>query len=335
MQGIENADQLYLTDWRRVPQPVCVAPADGVFGTSICGDEWVVAVVSGRATLFAGQCAHRGAALKHGWVSAQKDSLVCPYHGFEWSPTGELLRAPAYSRRGLRLPCEPAWTVPTTPLVERYGLLWAVPDPSSFPLEDIPLPSGASYTSGPFHEAVIHAGCGRSVEGTVDTYHIAFTHRASIGDPALPEAPVSRVRRLTQNLLYTEFELEQTVNASAGSLASERTVSVQYQQWWSTNYVYLLKTSPAGRYGLFFAYRVVGAHLTYSYRLILRDYAHDAPHERFASLEDQIDAEDRLILHDIQPVLIDVTDNRALHTPFDAPTAAYRRMMSEAGFRFI
>ena len=332
----------YLTGWRRVYQPLAVTATmvTGESGTPqhpvervIAGESLALARVDDAFIAVGNHCPHRGAKLSQGWINASDGTFVCPYHGFEWKTSGELAKIPAYAAEGIACPSSKRWRTPAYQVIERYGVLWTCLDGEPLvPLPDIPPLADPSLVGGCFVETSIATAAGRCVEGTLDTYHIAFAHRGSIGNPSQPEAPRAEVRQ-EGSVLYMEFHLDQDQNPSAkGGDEADARVKVLYQQWATPNIVFLLKTSPAGRYGLLFFYRIVSPTETVAYRRIFRDYDLASSEDEFVALENQIDHEDKHIIEEIFPAIIPTDPAFELHTAFDKPTLAYRKYMQSLGF---
>jgi phenylpropionate dioxygenase-like ring-hydroxylating dioxygenase large terminal subunit len=76
---------------------------------------------SGSVHALANRCAHRQLKLSKGEVS--KECLVCPYHGWTYDGTGQVVEIP-HDLFGHRMP---RYQVPCYPVRERYGLIWIFP----------------------------------------------------------------------------------------------------------------------------------------------------------------------------------------------------------------
>lgn len=88
---------------------------------------------SGQVHALEDACPHKGIELHRGEV--QGEHLVCPYHGWEFAPTGECVKIP-YFPAEQKLPCAQARSYPTA---ERYGIIWVFPgDPALAPLRSLP-----------------------------------------------------------------------------------------------------------------------------------------------------------------------------------------------------
>ncbi len=115
-------------------------------------------------------CIHRGARLSKGWI--KNDSVVCPYHGWEYDCSGACTHMPAAPDEK---PMKKAKAFPHG-AVERYGFVWAC---LGTPTDDVPVfPewSDASFMkvhSGPYP---YQANGFRAVENFIDASHFPFVH---------------------------------------------------------------------------------------------------------------------------------------------------------------
>lgn len=342
----EAVEGLYLAGWRRVLHPVALPEELGtdaqgrpaLHAAEVAGRSVVLARIDGRAVALEDYCPHRGARLSQGWIDPESRGFVCPYHGFQWKANGEILKIPSYDVAGMPCPSPKHWRTPSHKVIEGLGVLWiCLEGEPVVPLPEVPVLSDPSLVGGAFVQSRFHTAAGRAVEGTLDTYHIAFAHRGSIGNPAEPEAPDTLVEQ-QGDLLYMELELDQEENLSAqgaGEAPQMGRVRVLYQQWSSPNVVFLLKTAPAGRYGILFLFRVVSTRETLVYRRIFRDYDLEKSEDEYIQLENQIDHEDRVLLERIRPAVVPVTVPFELHTVYDKPTVQYRKYMRALGFHHI
>ncbi len=131
---------------------------------------------TGQAACAADGCAHIGAPLCLGTVKG--DTIVCPFHGFEYDTTGQCRYIPSMGRNGV---VPKAMKVDSYPVHEAHGwvwIYWGVPDgelqlPKWFDIDD-------SFTTSGFHEHwPVHYS--RMVENQLDVGHLPFIHHNSIG----------------------------------------------------------------------------------------------------------------------------------------------------------
>jgi phenylpropionate dioxygenase-like ring-hydroxylating dioxygenase large terminal subunit len=131
-------------------------------------------------------CPHRAANLGQGTV--QGDRLECPYHGWQFDPTGRCVRIPSQpeSMRIVERARVPAYSV-----VEQQGIVWIWPGQHHGP--DVLAPhydffdpsqtsQGRTVTpyvapAGPYE---VQAPFVNMVENTIDNSHLYFVHKKSL-----------------------------------------------------------------------------------------------------------------------------------------------------------
>lgn len=132
-------------------------------------------------------CVHRGGALSMGTL--KDDTVVCPYHGWEYEPDGACVKIPA-NPPGRGIPKKAR--VDAYPVVERYGMIWAflgdLPEQERPPIPHIPQHDDPSFRA--VHcEMEMRANYERAMENAVDAAHTPFVHGTSFGNPDRPEIP--------------------------------------------------------------------------------------------------------------------------------------------------
>ncbi len=133
---------------------------------------------SGKVWAAVERCPHRGAALSLGEVQA--GHLQCPFHGFEFDPSGKCVLIPANGRGGV---IPNAMHLDTYPTHEAHGLIWlwwGNPAP-----EDLPAPQffenlDESFSYGSAIDPW-EAHYSRVIENQLDVVHLPFVHRNTIG----------------------------------------------------------------------------------------------------------------------------------------------------------
>ena len=130
---------------------------------------------SGAPAALIDRCPHRGVALSLGCVS--DGEIECPFHGWRFSGDGSNLRTPwnpDSKRENLSAIALPAR--------EAAGLLWLYTAPAPAPDEPYPssslLAPGVSVTARSF---LWRAHWTRVMENMLDTPHVPFVHRRTIG----------------------------------------------------------------------------------------------------------------------------------------------------------
>jgi vanillate O-demethylase monooxygenase subunit len=129
-------------------------------------------------------CLHRGVPLHMGWMEGEE--LVCKYHGFRYSGSGQCVKIPAHP--GAAIP--PKLCLQTYPAIEKYGLVWTCLDPAAEPiLPQLPEWDDPDYIRVTPKAVDIHAAAGRQLEGFLDVSHFAFIHTATFADPSNQVVP--------------------------------------------------------------------------------------------------------------------------------------------------
>ncbi len=146
------------------------------------------------------RCPHRGVALSTGKIL--DGHLQCPFHGFEYDPTGECTLIPANGRKGV---IPNAMRLAVYPTHEAFDLIWlwwgeAGKQAPAAPEFFDNLDSAFSYSSA--HDPW-DAHYSRVIENQLDVVHLPFVHRRTIGrgNRTLVDGPV--VEWKGDRMLYT------------------------------------------------------------------------------------------------------------------------------------
>ena len=122
------------------------------------------------------RCVHRGVALSTGAIV--DDHLQCPFHGFEYDPSGSCVHIPANGRGGI-IPA--AMRLATYPTYEAHGFIWIwwgqgkPPEPPTF-FDNIDNTFFHASVRDPWQ-----AHYSRVIENQLDVVHLPFIHRNTIG----------------------------------------------------------------------------------------------------------------------------------------------------------
>jgi phenylpropionate dioxygenase-like ring-hydroxylating dioxygenase large terminal subunit len=133
-------------------------------------------------------CPHLGAKLSQGKLC--EDRLACPFHGFEFSSSGQCCYIPAMGKNGNP---PKAMRVNTYPTYEAHDFIWIywgearenLPEPRFIPDIDDTFSYGGYRDPWPVHYS-------RMVENQLDVLHLPFVHYNTIGrgNRAVVEGPV-------------------------------------------------------------------------------------------------------------------------------------------------
>lgn len=133
------------------------------------------------------RCAHKLAPLSLGRLIG--DEVQCGYHGLHFDCTGQCTRVPGQDK----IPAQAK--VHSFPVVERYNLIWiwmgdpALADPDRIIEVRRYNEPGWAVIDGQYQ---YHRTCYLNIaENLVDPAHTTYVHKATIGNPAAEEVPVT------------------------------------------------------------------------------------------------------------------------------------------------
>ena len=154
----------------------------------------------GKVSSAVDRCPHRGVALSAGAI--ENKHLQCPFHGFEFDPSGKCVLIPANGRNGV---VPNAMRLKTYPTYEAYGYIWIWWGNQVHP--DWPAPKFFDNLDNTFVYSSAHdpwnAHYSRVIENQLDVVHLPFIHRSTIGrgSRTLVDGPV--VEWKGDTMLYT------------------------------------------------------------------------------------------------------------------------------------
>jgi len=143
---------------------------------------------SGEVHLLNDMCVHRGGSFAIGWLTEDRNSVVCPYHGWEVGGDGACTKIPAHPQRGIPKKAR----VDSYPVVERYGLVFAflgdLPEDERPPIPEIPELEDPRFKKvyGSYWWDVNYE---RALENGMDPSHAAYVHGNRFGDLDNPQIP--------------------------------------------------------------------------------------------------------------------------------------------------
>lgn len=308
-----------------------------VLARELLGRRIVIARLQNGVVAMDATCPHRGADLALGWVNDACDAVVCRYHGFEWGADGTIQRIPALEAVGRSLPTGAGWRAETFPAELRYGLVWVcLAAEPRLPVIDLPQGEDDDFVTLQQPTETWQATCGRMVEASLDTYHFAFAHRSSIGNPNLPAAPVATVVA-SQSAYCIEYDIiqpaaEEVTYATAPT--QEQTVVSHYRFAVQPSVVTMTKSTGDVSFAAMLAMHPRSAEETTVYRRIYPHCNWDVDWDTFQRTQAQVFAEDRLVVESQRPWELNTDLDEELHALMDRPTVGYRRWLSSLGVSF-
>ncbi len=269
-------------------------------------------------------CIHRGAQLSLGKVCG--DRVVCPYHAWEYSSTGQCVRIPAQPNQPPPLKAH----AQTYVVRERYGMVWVcVGEPAG----DVPHfavgddPSFRLMLAGPYF---FRAKGPRVIENFLDVAHLGFVHAGLLGDPQHGEIEDYEVSMGPHGPEAREIRIWQPDPDGTGHGAL-----VTYHYWASAPLtVGLEKVYGEQRFSILAQVAPLDA-LSCESRLVMAiNHAHDLPEETFVRFQDEVNAQDKVVVESQRPELLPLDLQAELHLRSDRMAIAYRKWLREIGFSY-
>jgi phenylpropionate dioxygenase-like ring-hydroxylating dioxygenase large terminal subunit len=269
-------------------------------------------------------CIHRGAQLSLGRLCG--DRLVCPYHAWEYNSTGQCVHIPSQPDQPPPLKAR----AQTYPARERYGIVWVC---MGEPRGDLPRfaygddPSFRLMLAGPY---IFRAKGPRVVENFLDVGHLGIVHAGLLGDPQHGEIEDYEVGMGPHGPDAREIRIWQPDPDGTGKGAM-----VTYHYWACAPLtVALEKVHGDQRFGILAPVAPVDADTCESRLVIAMDYAHDVPEEEFIHFQDQVTAQDKVVVESQRPELLPLDLQSELHLRSDRMAIAYRKWLREIGFSY-
>jgi len=132
----------------------------------------------GKVSCLRDRCPHRGIELSKGQVV--NGHIQCPFHGFEYDPTGRCVLIPA---NGRDTPVPKVFRAHRYPTHEAHGFIWVWWGEN--PPEQMKPPRFFDTIDDDFSYATVydpwHAHYSRAIENQLDVVHVPFVHHNTIG----------------------------------------------------------------------------------------------------------------------------------------------------------
>lgn len=306
--------------------------ADAPVAARLLGEDLVLwRDPAGDVHAWPDRCPHRGARLSLGRV--EDGRLECPYHGWQFAPTGQCVHVPAL----------PAFTPPATHCVkgfearEAYGLVWvrlAAGDfePPAFAAE--PDARLRKLNCGPY---TVEASAPRIVENFLDLSHFAFVHEGWLGARGASAIDSYRVEETPTGLRAIDCKAWQPQS----NLHSTAPAQVEYGYEVTAPYTAILTKVPESgttavadwreSIALFIA-PVDPERSVVWFRLAVADF--ESPDAKLREFQDTIFRQDQPVLESQTPKCLPLDLRAELHTAADRASSAYRRYLSRLGITF-
>ena len=296
---------------------------------------------SGQVHAWADQCPHRGAKLSMGRI--HNNRLECPYHGWQFGPSGQCIKVPA-------LPTyqpPPSHCAKAFQAAERYGLIWVriaggnldadeienhVEIPAFSAEQDVHL---RKLNCGPYDVAT---SAPRIIENFLDMAHFGFVHTGWLGTREATAIDDYRVETTATGLRATQCRAWQP-QSSVHSMAPAQ---VEYTYEVTAPYSAVLTKLPdpqslAGSaaavdyresIALFICPISAEASRVW-FRLAVADFA--SSDDKLREFQHTIFMQDKPVLESQTPKRLPLDLRAELHTTADKASSAYRRHLKQLG----
>jgi phenylpropionate dioxygenase-like ring-hydroxylating dioxygenase large terminal subunit len=274
-------------------------------------------------------CVHRGGALSGGWLKG--DCIVCPYHGWEYEPSGACIKIPA-DRPGKGIPKKAR--VDAYPTAERHGFVWVflgdLPEEERPPIPDLSEleDPGFRTTTGEFHWDAHYE---RVFENSMDVAHAPFVHGGNFGNRDKPEVPDFEIEQHEWGAaMHVTLEPPPAKGLWKKLYSAERKGVETASQFWLPNITKLQINLPFGTIKLFISHLPIDETRTVSKWVSARSFFtgrwadRDAVKRTFAIFE-----QDQKIVEEQRPELVPFDLSDELHVVSDRLQVVYRRMRAD------
>jgi phenylpropionate dioxygenase-like ring-hydroxylating dioxygenase large terminal subunit len=282
-------------------------------------------------------CVHRGARLSLGRVrqaagvgvgAPARDCLICPYHAWEYAPTGECVHIPAH----------PEFAPPVKARVdafaacERYGVVWVTLGKPGGSVAYFPLAEEAGFRSvlaGPYR---FRAHGPRVIENLLDVAHLGFVHAGLLGDPQRGEVEDYEVAAATDTrgpeARHIRIWQPDPDGTGTGAL-------VNYHYWvhgpLTAGFV---KSHGRQRFGMLAQVVPVDAE-SCELRLVMSlNYGENVSDDELLRFQDRVTEQDRAVVESQRPELLPLDLQAELHLRSDRMAIAYRKWLRSIGLRY-
>lgn len=157
---------------------------------------------TGKVSCFRDKCVHRGVQLSKGKVL--HDHLQCPFHGFEYEPSGRVIKIPANGRNAV---VDERFRVNSYPTYEAHDLIWIwwgenPPADLKPPLFFEDIDDHLSYAKSYDHWQAHYS---RVIENQLDVAHLPFVHHNTIGRGGLTLVDGPGMEWVSEDMFFIYF----------------------------------------------------------------------------------------------------------------------------------
>jgi phenylpropionate dioxygenase-like ring-hydroxylating dioxygenase large terminal subunit len=288
-------------------------------------------------------CIHRGAKLSLGSVKRASGSaaecLVCPYHAWEYAPSGQCVRIPAHPGQAPPLKAR----AQVFHAAERYGAVWVcLGEPHSGPpdFEPAEAPGFRTVFAGPY---CFRALGPRVIENALDVAHLGYVHAHLLGDPGRLEVEDYEVEDGPHGPEAKQIRIWQPNPDGTG-----RGALVTYRYWVQGPLTMGFEKTGSGTdsgtssgqsddgrlFSVLAQVAPIDAEHSEMRMLMCMNYGHEVPAEELRAFQDRVTEQDRAVVESQRPELLPLDLQAELHLRSDRMAIAYRKWLAKIGLRY-
>jgi phenylpropionate dioxygenase-like ring-hydroxylating dioxygenase large terminal subunit len=280
-------------------------------------------------------CVHRGARLSLGSIRQDTDPvagfsecLICPYHAWEYAPSGECIRIPAHP--GLSPPARAR--AETFAVEERYGVVWVAPGKPRGSAPEFRLAEQTGFRTvlaGPYR---FRAHGPRVIENLLDVAHLGFVHPGLLGDPQRGEVEDYEVTAgsETRGPEARQIRIWQPDPDGTGAGAL-----VEYHYWVDGPLTAgFIKSHGEQRFGILVQVVPVDEQVCESRLIMSMNYGGHLSDEDLVRFQDRVTEQDRIVVESQRPELLPLDLQSELHLRSDRMAIAYRKWLRAIGLKY-
>jgi phenylpropionate dioxygenase-like ring-hydroxylating dioxygenase large terminal subunit len=303
-------------------------PENTLFGARVLGTDLVLWRSDDGVRAWRDLCVHRGAKLSLGHICQRPAGkcVVCPYHGWEYSASGQCGRIPAHPDQA-----PPARAcVDKFAVREKYGLIWVSLGTPSGDVPSFPEGDRAEFRLVPAGPYLFHAQGPRVIENLLDVAHLPMAHAGLLGDPSRAEIGDYTVTTNGSGIVAEDIPIWQPDPDGTG-----RPAQVHYTYWVERPLTARLTKLHGGQnFSILSSVTPVDAETSLAWIILAMNYAHEVPEEELRRFQDQVTAQDIRIVNSQRPELLPLDLQAELHLRSDQVAIAYRRWLRQLGLRY-
>ena len=283
-------------------------------------------------------CVHRGAKLSLGSIRSgnsagvdPRDCLICPYHAWEYAPSGECVRIPAH----------PEMTPPakahaeTFAVCERYGVVWVAMGEPRGSTPQFPLAEDAEFRTvlaGPYQFRALGP---RVIENLLDVAHLGHVHAGLLGDPKRGEVEDYAVTAGNSEPGGRGPEAKEIRIWQPDPDGTGKSGLVNYHYWVDGPLTAgFVKSHGVQRFGMLAQVAPIDEDTCEARLIMSMNYAHEIPDEELIRFQDHVTEQDRVVVESQRPELLPLDLQAELHLRSDRMAIAYRKWLQAIGLTY-